>query len=119
MTPLPNHGTFVTLAVLSLDAGNYVVTVKGSFTNSNAAITAIPYCALIRGTGFPGLNDQSVATINGAGTTALSTLLAINLPTSDVVRFQCTNNAGDGSDGDVEAEMVTLVAVRVGTLTEQ
>jgi len=118
VTPLPKGGVFVSLAELSLDAGNYVITAKASLTNSNPAITAIPYCAIIRGA-FPGLNDQTIATINGAGTAALSAVLAVNLPTPNVVRFQCTNNTGDGSDGDLEAQMVTMVAIRVGTLTPQ
>src|SRR5262249_52032024 len=59
-TPLPNLGHFVTLATLTLDAGNYVVTGKATLINSNPLATAIPYCMLVRGT-FPGLNDQSLA----------------------------------------------------------
>jgi hypothetical protein len=118
-TPLPKAGHFVTLATLTLGAGSYVITAKATLVNSNAAITAIPYCAIIRGLGFPGLNDQSLATINGVGATALTTVLAVDLPTPNVVTFQCTNNTGDGADGDVEAEMVKMAAIRVGTLTEQ
>ena len=119
VTPLLNGGRFLTLAQLSLDAGNYVVTAKATLVNSNAAITAIAYCAIIRGPGFPGLNDQTLATIKGTGAAALSAILPVTLPTPNVVRFQCTNNTGDGSDGDLEAEMVTMVAIRVGTLTSQ
>jgi hypothetical protein len=119
LTPLHNGGVFLTLAQLSLPPGNYVVTGKATLVNLNAAITAIPYCAVIRGPGFPGLNDQTLATINGAGAAALTAVLAVTLPTANVVRFQCTNNTGDGSDGDLEAEMVTMVAIRVGTLTPQ
>ena len=118
-TPIPKGGVFLSLAELSLEAGNYVVTAKASLSNSNPAITAIPYCAIIRGPGFPGLNDQTIATIDGVGTVALSALLPVMLPTPNVVRFQCTNNTGAGSDGDVEAQMVTMVAIRVGTLTSQ
>jgi hypothetical protein len=119
VTPLHSGGVFLTLAQLSLPSGNYVVTAKATLVNSNAAITAIPYCAIIRGPGFPGLNDQTLATINGAGAAALTAVLPVTLPTANVVRFMCTNNTLAGSDGDLEAEMVTMVAIRVGTLTAQ
>jgi hypothetical protein len=118
-TPLLSGGTFLSLAQLSLGAGSYVITGKASLSNGNAAITAIPYCAIVVGTGPSGLNDQTISTINGVGTVALSALLPITLATPDVVQFRCTNNTGAGSDGDVTAKMITLVAVRVGTLTEQ
>lgn len=69
--------------------------------------------------GLSRLNDQTIATINGAGTVALSAVLAVTLPTPDVVRFQCTNNIAPGHDGEIEAQMVTMVTIRVGTLTPQ
>ena len=118
-TPLPSGGTFLSLAQLSLDAGSYVITGKASLSNDNAAITAIPYCAIVVGTSPGGLNDQTIATIDGVGTVALSALLPITLATADVVQFRCTNNTNAGSDGDVTAKMITMVAVRVGTLTQQ
>jgi hypothetical protein len=118
-TPLPSGGTFLSLAELSLSAGSYLFTAKASLRNDNAAITAIPYCAIVVGSGVWGLNDQTIATIDGVGTVALAALLPITLATSDVVQFRCTNNTLAGSDGDVTAQMVTLAAVRVGTLTLQ
>jgi len=118
-TPLPVGGTFLSLAQLSLPAGSYIITAKASLTNSNAAVTAIPYCMIVVGSSGLGLNDQTIATINGAGTVTLSALLPIPLASANVVQFRCTNNASLGSDGDVTASMVTMVAVRVGTLTQQ
>jgi hypothetical protein len=118
-TPIPSGGTFLSLAQLSLDAGSYVITGKASLSNENAAITAIPYCAIVVGTGVGGLNDQTIATIDGVGTVALSALLPTTLAAPDVVQFRCTNNTNAGADGDVTAKMITMVAVRVGTLTQQ
>src|SRR5262249_27153308 len=108
----------VTLATLTLDAGNYVVTGKATLINSNPLATAIPYCMLVRGT-FPGLNDQSLATINGAGAAALTAVLAVNLPPPNTPSFRGTNNTNQAADGVLEASMVNVVAIRVGTLTDQ
>ena len=116
---LRQYGQFTQVAQLSLAAGSYVVTAKATLVNSNAAITAIAYCTVLRGPSFPALNDQTLATVNGTGAVALTALLPVTLPTPNVVRFLCTNNTLDGADGDLEAEMVTMVAVRVGTLTQQ
>jgi hypothetical protein len=115
-TPLPSGGTFLSLAELALPAGSYVVTAKTSLNNSNAAITAIAYCAIILGTGPFGLNDQTLATIDGVGVTALSAVLPISFSTPQTVQFRCTNNT-PSSPGDVMAQHTTMVAIRVGSLT--
>jgi hypothetical protein len=113
---VPAGGTFLTLAQLTLPAGQYVVTARGDFINSNAAVTAIPYCT-IKWLSF--LGDQAQAMINGTGETNLVALSTPDLPSGGTVEFRCTNNTGAAADGDVVASTVRLVAVRVGTLTQQ
>jgi hypothetical protein len=114
--PLPASGNFLTLAQLTLPAGQYVVTARGNFINSNAAVAAIPYCT-IKWLSF--LGDQAQAIINGTGETNLVALSTPDLPSGGTIEFRCTNNTNSASDGDVVASTVRFVAVRVGTLTLQ
>ena len=104
------------MAQLTLPAGQYVVTARGDFSNNNASVEAFAYCT-IKWLTFVG--DQALATINGVGTTNLMALSTPSLPSGGVVEFRCTNNTTSASDGDLTASTVRLVAVRVGTLTQQ
>jgi hypothetical protein len=114
--PLLAGGNFLTVAQLTLPAGQYVVTARGDFSNSNALVEAFAYCT-IKWLTFVG--DQALATINGVGTTNLMALSTPSLPSGGLVEFRCTNNTNSANDGDLTASTVRLVAVRVGTLTPQ
>lgn len=108
--PVPTS-SFVTIGILALPAGNYVITASLYFTNDSPD-PGIAYCMLIVGD----RNAQVIDSAPAGQAVSQALTVATKLSSRGIAALKCRNN---GVSGNLSVQTFNLNAIRVQTLTFQ